>query len=263
MQFFKRLTTIITAVALVLGTSFLVQHDTVSASATIAFDAKSETLATNFPSSLSVNHTTSGSDRFLVVWAWTGTGSEALTTATYNGVSMTPLMTLTPADAVVNNIKMWYLANPAVGTHPITVSKAGTSNRYIWIRATSYTGVNQTTPIGATTTNSGAGVTSLATPITTLADNSWVVAGAVYDTIASNSTAGSGTTLRTNGGNQWADAFDSGSAVTPAGSKTININRGNSDAIYVLQAEIVDVTESLPSGGGGVTTPRTHVTPFF
>lgn len=211
----------------------------------IAFDAKSEDYFTGGTSgtTITVSHTCTGSDRILLVGAWVGAGTDTITGATYNGVSMTEINAVTTGFTTVKYTKLFYLIAPAIGANNIVVTKSGTNSAYIWIRNASYTGVKQSAQPDSQTTNTASGVTSLGTSTTTVADNSWVIAFTAYDSIASNSTAGSGTTIRTNGGNQWADFFDSGSAITPAGSKTLNVDRGDSGDIVMNVASISPVSD--------------------
>lgn len=181
----------------------------------IAFDAFSNGGSTTVSSTLSWSHTCSGTDRGLVVISNYGAGTLP-SSVTYNGVAMTQINTNTSRTA------FYFLANPASGSNTVAINyfSSGVAIQGI---AASYTGVSQTgnPEANALATNGGG---SLASSVTTLKNNSWVIGVALSED--SGVSAGSGTTLRgtgTTAGGKTLYAFDSGSAVTPAGSKTLNM----------------------------------------
>lgn len=108
----------------------------------IAYDnatAQSELQGTT----LTYSHTTgAGSNRALIVYAYTNNNSDIVTGVTYGGVAMTLI------DKVINIasagcIYAYFLANPASGTNNVVCSQSNSSN-YMSAVAISYTGVKQT-----------------------------------------------------------------------------------------------------------------------
>lgn len=97
-------------------------------------------------STLTFAHTVSGANRILVV----GTREPAVSGVTYNGVALTKAISSSGGSGVDSAI--WYLIAPATGTNNIVVS--ATANMVCY--ASSWTGVDQVSPIEATAQDSTA-----------------------------------------------------------------------------------------------------------
>lgn len=144
-------------------------------------------------------HTTTGSDRFLVVAVIgdTGGGAEDVTGATYNGVAMTLADKISDTN-IARFGYLFYLVNPASGANNVVVSC--TSGHFLAAGAAHWTGVKQTgNPEVTNKTFSNADVDlSLTTSITPLTADSWVILGSFgYDGSGGGSpTAGTGSTRR-------------------------------------------------------------------
>lgn len=112
----------------------------------MALDAVSSAASSGSTSTLTWSHTTSsGSNRLLVVGVTIKNRiGETVSGITYNGVPLTRI------DAKINGtnvrIEMWQLVAPGTGTHDIVVTLSASAK--VVGGATSWTGVNQTTPIG-------------------------------------------------------------------------------------------------------------------
>lgn len=128
----------------------------------IAFDAASNSSGVDQTgvNSLTFSHTVTGSNTILLVGASlrhdTGTG-KTVTGVTFNGDAMTLV------DQDTNNwggqeyTSLWRLVNPDAGTHDIVVTYSDVCD-YAIAGGVSYTGVDQTAPIGtATKANSDTG----------------------------------------------------------------------------------------------------------
>lgn len=145
----------------------------------IAFDAVSVTSGYSQSSGATLAHTTSGSNRALVVTLHGGgaTPGTQFTSqaATYNSVSMTKQYTVTAGNRQTNQFT---LGAPATGSNNVAVtwSGGGTEAR---IFAVSYTGVDQTTPCEAQNSSSISSGTSAAISVTTLTNNAWL-SGAIF-----------------------------------------------------------------------------------
>lgn len=215
--------------------------------ANIAFDSSSIS-AGSVTNSKTISHTIgAGSNTILLVYTWNNQTSDITTGVTYNGASMTSI-----AGAFYSGlggyIKVYYLLNPTAGANNIVASYS--SSRYNRVAGVSYSGVKQSAqPDAFTTKNNGTGTTESAS-VTTVADNAWVLA-AVSMGDGGTPSAGSGTTMRVNDGagdsNAW---FDSGSAVSPAGSKTLNFVSSASNRWAEVILSIAPFSSSIKTING-------------
>lgn len=197
----------------------------------IAFDAVSNSTASS--TTLTMAHTTSGSNRLLVVACdsnESSTSSTIISGVTYNGVSMNLLGSV--ADSFGYYTYFFYLVAPATGANNIVVTRSSSGG--IMATGMSYTDVNQSSPFGATVTNTGGGATMSAT-LTTLYANSWLVSsGERHRSL----TAGANTTLRTTEGVGSLSAWDTNGSQGATGSKTMTANQEGSAtnwAIYMAE----------------------------
>lgn len=211
----------------------------------IARDANSSSISGG-ATTLTWAHICGGSERILIVSSSVGDSGDHTTTGiTYNGVALTKINS-NHQSGVFDDVTLWYLVAPATGAHNIVITQA--SSGYIWGQASSYTGVDQTNPISPT-----GGVTAIDTAtsqtvsITTTVDNSWIVGVSTNIDGASNLTAGSNTNIVLDNGT-WSVIFDTNSAQTPAGSKSIVINRAASGKYAINIVAIVPiVTVTAPT----------------
>jgi|GEM_PF-2380773 len=126
----------------------------------IASDAIAHDLATTSTglnaSSCSFSHTVTGSNTILFVGIASNAASQKYPTlVTYNSVAMTSVATSTNGGLTVN---LFYLVAPTGGANTVSVTLSGTANAVI-CGASSYTGVDQTTPLGTAATATGTSVT--------------------------------------------------------------------------------------------------------
>ena len=184
----------------------------------IAFDA-----AVNgglvFPgTSLTWSHTCSGSDRILFVGVVGGT-TDTVTGVTYDGVAMT-LVNKCVAGADFYSY-LFYLIAPSTGAHNVVISA---SSGLIIGLSSSYTGVSQTgQPDSSSTKISTVASATYTQSTTTVADNSWTIFH-LRESTGRDATAGAGTVTRIEYGAAGAHICDSGGAITPAGSSSLNIS---------------------------------------
>jgi len=211
----------------------------------IAFDAGSTDFIAS-ASSRTFAHTCTGSNRGLFVGV-EGDGGDLLTGATYAGVAMT---LIDKRQRTAGRFEyMFYLAAPATGANNVALTAGGA----IQMRsvAASYTGVAQTGQPEATNWGIADSVTAQALAVTTLTDNAWVIGLFESGQLIS---AGSGTTLRQAAATAVLALVDSGGPVTPAGSKTLNVNLSTT----TNSVGIVAVIAPAPAGD---TTPPTLTSP--
>ncbi len=208
----------------------------------IAFDAATDGGYNGISSpSLTWAHTCTGSDRVLLVGFEGGSGFAAanlITSVTYNGVAMTPVVDMTHA-SFVHHIYLYILVNPDAGTHNVVLTASG--NFELIAGAVSYTGCQQTGQPNAFT-NSNTGTSTLTTTVA----NCWTV---LFESGYPGTTTGTPpATERVHdaGFVSWY-LFDSNGPV-PAGSTSLSTVRvGGSYGVGHLMVALA------PSAGGGET----------
>ena len=154
--------------------------------ANVGFDASSGYTQDTASTSFSWSHTTSGTNRLLVVGVAIRTSlGQTVNSVTYNAVALTVLRT----DELGGSVRseLWYLVNPTTGTNTVNVTLSASGKAAMG--AISLTGVNQTAPLDA---NNGATGNSNApsTTVTTVADNAWVVDVVAFRSTGSGSPTG-------------------------------------------------------------------------
>ena|SRR3990167_1611854 len=163
----------------------------------IAIDATSQGEVAS-GTSLTVSHTCSGADRLLLVAVSEFfSPTPALSTATYAGVAMTRVGTILFGSVNAERATLFSLAAPATGANNIVVT-AGQAATEIVLAATSWTGVDQTTPLDTAGTTAPDNVTSVSQAIASAVDDLVVdMVGWYNQTI----TVGAGQTLRVENNN--------------------------------------------------------------
>lgn len=174
---------------------------------------------------------------------------DVLTSASYNAVSMFPALASLLNVGDGGFLYMTTLANPATGGHTFTMTTSATKNYAIVL--VSYSGVSQSPLTNFATQYTTPATTSWSQSLTTVHDNSWVMA-AIADGFGGTSTAGAGTTLIQAGNGSGEYAGDSNAAIHPVGSYTLNVSSfgGISKTIASIMIEIPIFT-----GGGGTAIP--------
>jgi hypothetical protein len=125
----------------------------------VAFDAVGPSSAGTSSlanTALSWSHTCTGSNLCLIVGVGLGANPDtALSmTATYNGVAMTSLGVVHSGGSNGGIAQLWRLVAPATGAHTVAIAAAGGTPISLEGGSVSYTGVNQTTPVGTPVTAS-------------------------------------------------------------------------------------------------------------
>lgn len=123
----------------------------------VLFDAASLS-ADGFASSVTVAHTCSGSDRYLLAMAYVDSVQDRVTGVTYNGVAMTRLGAYDLG--VTSCVYVYGLAAPASGTHNIVYSYNAAIGSDVG--AISFTGVDQASPVSQIV---GGGTAFLSSPV--------------------------------------------------------------------------------------------------
>lgn len=178
-----------------------------------------------------LSHTTSGTDRVLLVYIYSTI--DNVTGVTYNGTSMSFVNKVVMLGAAAGQyIHCYILANPTTGSNTVAVSSSSGLAGYV--SAVSYTGAKQTGQPDGNNTQSVSSTTSLTTSITTTDDNCWLVGYAYHNGAV---VAGTGTTLR-GGSVSVLQTMDSNGAKTPAGSHSLNTTRSPADFAGHVMASI-------------------------
>lgn len=185
----------------------------------IAFDAATANSSVSSVTSYSFNHTATGSNLVMVMFAFTNIATQAdiVTSMTYNSVGATRIATQVITGYQNSRLYAYGLIAPATGTNSATVNLNTADFPEMYV--TTYTGAAQSGLPDASTSSDSAGATvaSLTETLTTIANNSWLVGVARSNTgiIGGSTNATSRATVGLNG-----ITADSNAAITPAGSTT-------------------------------------------
>lgn len=176
--------------------------------ASVAFDASSSSPG-NGTNTVTWSHTTSGTNRVLLVLVNSFFADGEATGVTYDGVAMTLVgrWTSDPRQSI------WSLVAPNTGTHNVTVTFAGPATANGFMAAISFTNADQTTPTGTFSTNTATSSNQSVTSSST--DAAGLIASIVGDYGGSVITIASGTTRENrSGGFAQAATQDGGTATT-------------------------------------------------
>lgn len=219
------------------------------AQAAVAFDAATTGTGSSV-GSLTFSHTVGagGVDRLLIVSV--SIDNRTVSGVTYGGVAMTSVGSVQNGAQISH---MWRLIAPATGANNVVVTMSGGGVDIIAV-ATSYTGVNQATPLGTPATATGSSVTA-----------SVAVASAtgeiVVDSVSSNLGTLTVGALQTQRGNGVGGDNQGGSSTEPGdASVTMSWTIGSSSAWASVGVSIKPVAVSTTLATG-TDPPATTVAP--
>ena len=177
----------------------------------ITFDAVS-TYKANSITSLTWSHTVgTGSNKLLVVgisfWA---NPEKLINSVTYNGVPLTKSGSVWGGSGG-ETVHIWYLVNPPTGTANIVINFSAAASPVAG--ATSWFGVNQTTPLGTFISAFNAAGNTLATVNVTSAANE-----VVHDVVSYGKQTTPSHTIGAGQTQKWSDATSDGNYASGAGS---------------------------------------------
>lgn len=211
----------------------------------VAFDALGPSSAgsgTTNTTSISWNHTCSGSNRLLIVGVGMGGATASVTTSvTYNSVGMTSMGQVLSDNQTDGWVEMFYLIAPSTGTNQVVYTCS--HSRDLTGGSLSYTGVDQTTPVVNTATAFGASTTP-SVNVTNPSGN--IVVDAV---VCGSAITSSNQTL------QWKDNLAGTSGAGNAAQST-STSTGTVTMSYVTPSDwwgIIATSVAAASGGGGPT----------
>lgn len=178
-------------------------------------------------SSLSWSHTigAGGSNRFLLVGISIRDSNppDTVSSATFAGQNLTFIGRKSyNRDA---SIEMWYLLNPPTGTNTVTVTLTGTAD--LVGGATSWTGVNQASPLGTFASAGGGFNTTPSVEVSSTAGEVVVDVATRPDSCVGNNTVGPGQTQRWNRCQTPGDTRGLGSSESGASTVTMSWTIGS------------------------------------
>lgn len=209
-----------------------------------------ETTSVNWSHTIGV-----GTDRCLIVFVqWFGTTDPS--SVTLGGQSLTAVAAATRNGSV--STRMYRLVAPNTGAGTITVTWAATTE-FINCGAVSFDGVDQTTPIDATSAGSTGNGSPLSDSVTTVTANAWVVAGAylqrnaTFVAVSPSTLVGQSVVESDRGG-----AVYRGPIATPA-STSASVTYGGPSRSWAMQAVAIrpaaEVVIHTADGAATITKP--------
>ena len=124
----------------------------------------SSSVATDGVVSVNLAHTTSGSNRLMLVSVATDPHGERASAVTYDGVNLS-LFGVEELAGNHSRVEIWSLVAPSTGTNNVVVTMTGTAYRGVAVGVMTYNGVNQTAPLldfGSASGSSAAAAVSVA-----------------------------------------------------------------------------------------------------
>lgn len=158
----------------------------------------------------------------LVVAISTNQTSDSVSSITYNGVAMTKVIN---RSTTAESTSLYILLSPATGSNNLVFTFT-TTLTFDWGWA-SYTGVAGS---DVSTSALSGGAASVTETLTTLTDNSWMVAAAGLQRTA---TAGTNSTYRSGNTASGMSLFDNNAAITPTQSYSMTQNLSGSGSVFV------------------------------
>jgi hypothetical protein len=155
----------------------------------VAVDTASSGTVNN-QTSLTIAHTTSGTNRLMLVGVSTLPNGTTVGSVTYDGINLTRVGFEEPS-AGHTRVEIWALVAPSTGTHDVVVNLTGTTYQGAVVGVMTFTGVNQTNPLLNFATASGNSTTASVT-LTSQAND--LVFGVVHSHIGSTVVPGAGQT---------------------------------------------------------------------
>lgn len=165
----------------------------------ITFDTASSSGNTTGTTGTLAHTIGSGSNRILLVGVLSFQNGTSASGVTYNGTPLTQAALYNPGGGTGVTLELWYLLNPAVGTHNIVVTFP--TSQTMEIGGASFFGAAQTAPTDGTHNATGNG-SSISNSISTTTDNDLVFDIAYQGRNISPAQTDASWTNNVNGGNK-------------------------------------------------------------
>ncbi|MEZ6061185.1 MAG: DUF4347 domain-containing protein [Planctomycetaceae bacterium] len=130
----------------------------------VSVDATSTGTAAGGSSSVTVSHTTSGTNRLMLVGISFGRDDgETVSSVTWNGTSLTRVGFAEHTDSDRSRVEIWSLVAPQTGTHDVIVNFSGSSHEGATVGVMTFTDVDQVNPLGTLAAAQGQSTSSSVT----------------------------------------------------------------------------------------------------
>lgn len=204
--------------------------------------------------SMTVSHSTSGADRLMLVGITLHNESgETVTSVTYNGSALSPVGSA--QQGTESRVEIWSLVAPDTGAHDVVVTFSAQLSRNASIGIATFTGVDQSTPLGSFASANG----NSAGPATV--NVSSATNELVFDTVAcqqcSSLSVGAGQTQRWNLSVERGNHRAAGSTEAGASSVTMSWTMGASRP-WAIGAVPIKPSGGSPPAVDSVTSDTTH-----
>ena len=218
------------------------------------------------PATLTISHTTgSGTDRLMLVGiSFVNDQTETVTSVTYDGVPLTKVGERNSSDDA--RVEIWYLTSPPSGTYNVVITFSAPLGRAAVAGVMTFTGVNQSTPLGTFASASLQCSAPCADPSVNVTS---AVNELVFDTVACETcttlTVGAGQTQRWNLAPLDGPRPSPGAGSTESGAATVTMSwtMGTDDHWAIGAVPIKPSGASPPAvdnTSSGRTPPRTSLT---
>lgn len=189
---------------------------------------------------------------------WQASSGGKVNTTTYNGVPMTFYASTTKSNSSFAGNLIYYLVNPPTGTNIVSTT-FNSAPKEISLSVVAYSGVNQATPFGASSTITASAGLLASTSITTQAANSWILDEGGVGTQSSSIptwTPGSGQTQRvTTGVEQGAFNFSNSLVSGDKAATTIGVYGMNETLNFSPDAWVYNVIELEAASVSATVSP--------
>ena len=129
--------------------------------------------------SVTISHTTSGTDRLMLVSVTTDPHGESVSSITYNGNNLT-LVGSAEGPGAHSRAEIWALVAPQIGSADVIVTLTGAGHQGVIAGVMTFNGVDQTTPFENFATNVGTSTTATATVTSSTGDLVFGVVGSHF-----------------------------------------------------------------------------------
>ncbi|HEX8524521.1 MAG TPA: choice-of-anchor C family protein [Tepidisphaeraceae bacterium] len=153
----------------------------------VAVDAASSGSATA-ATSLTISHTTSGSNRLMLVSVATDPHGASASSVTYNGVALAHVGAVEQTGSH-SRVELWALTAPALGNHNVVITMNATTYRGLVGGVMTFTGVDQTTPLLNFVGSAGKSASASANAVSSAGD---LVFAAVHSHFGTSANPGAG-----------------------------------------------------------------------
>lgn len=225
-----------------------VTSDPAQASPDPDIEVDSVSTGTGTGATITVSHTTSGTNRLMLVGiSWDGTATTAVSSVTYNGEA---LSLVGSEQTTYRGMCIYKLVAPDIDTHDVVVSFSTVPTGGSVVGVVTFTGVDQTTPLGTFVGASGC-------TITATVDVSSAIGELVFDTVMvlkKTMVVGEGQTQ------QWNEIESScrGGGSTEPGAETVTMSWTLSTSYYWVIGTVSIKPVSLAPGKPTLISPENN-----